>query len=350
MNPSLAHAAEATAGVAVAAALTMAAAAICQTGYLALSSAPLVALGLGIAFRTAANSDEPSLRSGLAFTQKHALRAAVVLLGLQLSTAKVFDAGWETLFVDLFMVASTLGVAWLAARALGIGGELATLVGVGAAICGQSAVAATQAALAAKPENTTIAIGTVVAAGLVSVAMYPALFALSEQLGFQDAAMFGRFIGSTVHEVSQVVAIGTSLGADVAQAAVAAKMGRVALLLPVLFVVVALLHATSQHDKAATTPLGKPSLLAALALPVAFSAAILVNHLAPQPHEVRASLGTAALVFSAAAMAAVGASTNLATLSRAGHKPMLLAAILAAWLVIGGALVNTSLWLLIPRR
>jgi uncharacterized membrane protein YadS len=45
----------------------------------------------------------------------------------------------------------------------------------------------------------------------------------------------------------------------------------------------------------------------------------------------------------AMAMAALGLSTHLSALRSAGIKPMILGAVLFAWLVIGGALVNGAL-------
>ena len=40
------------------------------------------------------------------------------------------------------------------------------------------------------------------------------------------------------------------------------------------------------------------------------------------------------------AMAALGLATHLSSIRKAGLKPLLLAAILFAWLVVGGGLIN----------
>ena len=45
-------------------------------------------------------------------------------------------------------------------------------------------------------------------------------------------------------------------------------------------------------------------------------------------------------VLLAMAMAALGLSTHLGAIRKAGVKPLLLAAVLFGWLVIGGALIN----------
>ena len=52
---------------------------------------------------------------------------------------------------------------------------------------------------------------------------------------------------------------------------------------------------------------------------------------------VMADIDTALL---AMAMAALGLSTHLSAIRKAGFKPILLALILFVWLVVGGALIN----------
>jgi len=45
---------------------------------------------------------------------------------------------------------------------------------------------------------------------------------------------FGTFIGSTVHDVGQVIAISNAVAASASDSAMIAKMGKVAMLLPFL--------------------------------------------------------------------------------------------------------------------
>jgi uncharacterized membrane protein YadS len=42
-------------------------------------------------------------------------------------------------------------------------------------------------------------------------------------------------------------------------------------------------------------------------------------------------------------MAALGLTTHLSAIRRAGLKPLLLAALLFAWLIVGGALINRGI-------
>jgi uncharacterized membrane protein YadS len=53
-----------------------------------------------------------------------------------------------------------------------------------------------------------------------------------------------------------------------------------------------------------------------------------------------AALTTIDTVLLAMAMAALGLATHISSIRKAGIKPLLLALILFVWLVVGGALIN----------
>lgn len=67
---------------------------------------------------------------------------------------------------------------------------------------------------------------------------------------------------------------------------------------------------------------------------------VLFNSLQLLPAGVIEAVAEVDTILLAMAMAALGLSTHLGAIRRAGVKPLLLAAVLFAWLVIGGALIN----------
>src|SRR5690606_38071901 len=73
-------------------------------------------------------------------------------------------------------------------------------------------------------------VATVVVFGTIAMFVYPLLYPL---LGLSEQA-FGIYIGSTVHEVAQVVAAGAAVSDAVASTAVIEKMMRVMMLAPFL--------------------------------------------------------------------------------------------------------------------
>ena len=70
------------------------------------------------------------------------LRLAVVLLGAQVSLTQVFNVGKDSFPVMIGTLTAALLAAWVLGRVLRIDSHLTTLIGVGTAICGASAIAA----------------------------------------------------------------------------------------------------------------------------------------------------------------------------------------------------------------
>lgn len=68
-----------------------------------------------------------------------------------------------------------LGGAWVLGRALGVRGDTQTLIGVGTAICGASAIAATTAVLKPKVSQVAYALGTIFTFNVIAVLTFPAL-------------------------------------------------------------------------------------------------------------------------------------------------------------------------------
>lgn len=176
-----------------------------------------------------------SRQAGLRFSQKVLLRTGVALYGFNLSLQQIAAVGSSGLWIDALIVVSTLGLGcYIGRRWLGMEQGAALLVAAGSAICGAAAIVATVSSLRldeeARTRHTATAIATVVLFGTAAMLLYPLLFSW---LG-SDAGHFGGYVGSTVHEVAQVVAIGNALGPEAAQHAVIMKMIRVLMLVPFL--------------------------------------------------------------------------------------------------------------------
>jgi uncharacterized integral membrane protein (TIGR00698 family) len=159
---------------------------------------------------------------------------------------------------------------------------------------------------------------------------------------------FGVYAGSTIHEVAQVVAAARSVGPAAADSAVIAKMVRVMMLAPFLVMLSAWLARDHARRGPATSiqadqKAGHDTASAKLAVPwfaFGFVGVVLFNSLQLLPRQVVAITTEADTVLLAMAMAALGLATHLGAIRKAGLKPLLLAAVLFAWLVIGGALIN----------
>ncbi|WP_367846486.1 YeiH family protein [Rhodoferax sp. WC2427] len=273
---------------------------------------------------------------GVHVAKQRLLRLGVVLYGLRLTTQDMASVGLAGVLVDALVLGSTFALAcWVGTRWLGLDRNTAMLVGMGSAVCGAAAVMATGPVLRARAEQVTVAVATVVVFGTLATFVYPLLYAWNLQAQWVPGGAhgFGIYTGSTIHEVAQVVAAARAIGPEAADAAVIAKMVRVMMLAPVLLALSAWLAREGAHTPAQAAP--QP-----LAIPwfaVGFVGMVLFHSLQWLPVSVVAVGNQVDTVLLAMAMAALGLSTQLGAIRRAGVRPLLLAGLLFAWLVVGGA-------------
>jgi uncharacterized integral membrane protein (TIGR00698 family) len=273
----------------------------------------------------------PTTLPGLHFAQKTLLRVGVALYGLNLSLQQIVHVGPAAIAVDLYIVVSTVLVGWwVGHRWLRMDRETVLLASSGSAICGAAAVIAVETVLGAAPHKTSAAVGQVVLFGSIAMLVYPLLFGV---LGV-DREPFGIYVGSTVHEVAQVVAIGKTVGGITAENAVIVKMIRVMLLAPFLLV---LGRFAVRADGAASASAPPPRLPA---FAIWFIVIALVHPYLGLPEALVQALRTLDIYLLAAAMAALGLDTTIKKLRVAGREAVLLGAILFAYLIVGGGIAN----------
>ena len=304
-------------------------------------SALTLALLLGMAFghtrwhaRTGAATGP-----GVDLARQRLLRLGVVLYGLRLSLHDVGQVGSAGIAIDAAVIASTLLLAWFAGRRwFGLSSDLALLIGAGSAICGAAAVLATEPVLKARAEQVAVAVATVVVFGTLAIFVYPLLAQLDAHWAWIPGGMngFGIYIGSTVHEVAQVVAAAGAVDPAAVHTAVIAKMLRVMMLAPVLLGLAWWLQRGTGGTRI-TVPW----------FAFGFIAVVLLNSTGLLPPAWVAVLQAVDTFVLCAAMAALGVATHVRTVRAAGMRPLALASLLFCWLIVGGALLNHVLqrWL-----
>ena len=281
--------------------------------------------------------------AGVHFSKQNLLRLGVVLYGLRLTVQDIGHVGLAGVAIDALVLGSTFALAlWIGTRWLGLDRKTAMLIGAGSSICGAAAVMAAEPVVKARAEQVTVAVATVVVFGTLAIFLYPVLFELNQHLQWipGGAAGFGIYAGSTIHEVAQVVAAARSVGADAANAAVIAKMVRVMMLAPFLVMLSAWLAREERSRAIGHAASGTKGRLALPWFAFGFVGVVLFNSLQWLPSPVVAVTTEIDTALLAMAMAALGLSTHLGSIRKAGAKPLLLALILFGWLVVGGAAIN----------
>ena len=320
--------------------------AIKNNGLSALTVAIIIGLIIG---NTVYPSIAGSCASGVGFAKARLLRTGIVLYGLRLTFQDIGHVGMAGVVIDALVLSSTFLLAqWVGQKLLGMDKRTTLLVGAGASICGAAAVLATEPVAKGRAEDVAVAVATVVVFGTIGTFLYPALFHWNAEYGWINTTMqqYGVFVGSTVHEVAQVVAAGEAIGSQAADTAVIAKMVRVMMLAPFLLVLSMWL---SRSERAENQKNGVNSGAAGgskITIPwfaVGFVVMAGINSLGVLPKElvsVGVQLDNALL---AIAMAALGLTTHIRAVRAAGTKPLILASLLFVWLLLAGLALN--LWI-----
>lgn len=280
--------------------------------------------------------------AGVSFSKQNLLRLGVVLYGLRLTVQDIGHVGITGVAIDALVLGSTFTLAcFIGPRWLGLDRKTSMLIGVGSSICGAAAVMATEPVVRARAEQVTLAVATVVGFGTLAIFLYPVLFDLNQHwhlIAGGDSG-FGIYMGSTIHEVAQVVAAANSTGAQTASTAVIAKMVRVMMLAPFLIMLSAILMRGRMRLHAPVHAQQK-SRLAVPWFAFGFIGVVLFNSLRMLPTAVVGAATAVDTVLLGMAMAALGLTTHLSDIRKAGLKPLLLGLILFCWLIVGGALIN----------
>jgi uncharacterized integral membrane protein (TIGR00698 family) len=166
------------------------------------------------------------LAPGIRFSFQSVLRAAIVLLGAAFSFQQVVAIGGKAVLMIAVLMSLALIAAHLLGKLTGIPGRLATLIGVGTAVCGNSAIVAVAPVIGAKDEEVSFAVATNTLFGTAAVLLYPVIGRL---LHFSDAA-YGTWAGTAVNDTSQVVAAGFAFSEEAGRIATAVKLTRNALM------------------------------------------------------------------------------------------------------------------------
>jgi len=307
--------------------------------------APVIAILLGfvvsVVWRRSPRRDGMgALAPGLRAASTVVLQVGVVLLGARLSLVEAAAVGWRSVPIMIATLVACLLAAAVIGRALGVGGELRALIGIGTAICGASAIAAITPVLRAQGPKVAYALSTVFVFNIAAILLFPFL---GHVLGMTEPA-FAILAGTAINDTSSVVAAGTIYGPQAATEAVVVKLLRTLMLIPLSL---GLAVVVTRRRRRVAGPAGLPP--ARRLIPwflVGFVLMTAVNSAGWLSGAAQDVAGWLSGFFVTVALAAIGLATDVNTLRGTGLRPLLLGAIL--WLTVTGvALLGLALggWL-----
>jgi conserved hypothetical integral membrane protein len=306
--------------------------AIAGAGFSALTMAILLGMVVG---NTVYPKIWKSCDGGVIFAKQHLLRLGIILYGFRLTFSQIADVGLSGVAIDILTLSSTFIIAsFLGQKVFGLDKQTSWLIGAGSSICGAAAVLATEPVLKAESSKVTVAVATVVIFGTIAIFLYPAMYPFLAH--WFSPETYGIYMGSTMHEVAQVVAAGHAVSPDAENAAVIAKMLRVMMLAPFLLILAA------RVKQLAPAGSGEKSKITIPWFAILFIVVAIFNSFHLLPKAVVDMLVTLDTVLLAMAMAALGLTTHVSALKKAGAKPLLMALVLFIWLIVGGGAINLA--------
>ena len=167
-------------------------------------STAMIAILIGITLGNIFKMRESFLH-GIDFTQKYILKLGIICLGIQLKPFEFLKFGTVAIPLIIVCIISVLIVVKLLIKKLKISTRMTYLISIGSTVCGTTAIMATAPIIKANKSEVAYAIANMTVFGIVSMLIYP-YFANIYFNG--DPLLVGLFLGTAIHETSQVAAAG----------------------------------------------------------------------------------------------------------------------------------------------
>ena len=167
-------------------------------------STVLIAILLGILMGNAF-TPRPGMMIGLDFTQQYILKLGIIFLGIRLSFADFIKFGSIAIPLIIICIVGVLILVKLLIKKVPISSKMSYLIAIGTSVCGATAIVATAPVINAKKSEVAYAIANITLFGVIAMLLYPYF---AEWYFDNEALNVGLFLGTSIHETSQVAAAG----------------------------------------------------------------------------------------------------------------------------------------------
>jgi uncharacterized integral membrane protein (TIGR00698 family) len=266
------------------------------------------------------------------------LRLAIVLMGARVTLGAALHGGGAALVFLAFSMSTAAALVVTFGRWTRLPGRLTTLLAVGTAICGNSAIAATAPLIGAEEREVSFAVATITLFGTLAVLIFPLVGVV---LGLSPQE-FGVWVGSAINDTSQVLAAGAARGTTTAAVATIVKLTRNALMAPVLVLI------GLRMGKVAGSIGWRAALTKSVPLFVlAFLGVTIVNSIGLIPGTMRDLMLQASQLLIVAALVGIGLHTRISELRAIGVRPFvvgLTAAFGLALATLAAIMLSAKIW------
>ncbi len=298
-------------------------------------STVLIAILLGILMGNAF-TPRPGMMIGLDFTQQYILKLGIIFLGIRLSFSDLIKFGSVAIPLVIFCILGVLILIKFLIRKVSISSKMSYLIAIGTSVCGATAIVATAPVINAKKTEVAYAIANITLFGVIAMLIYPYF---AEWYFDNDPLEAGLFLGTSIHETSQVAAAALIYdqqfnNPETLDVATVTKLIRNTFLVVLIPLFAFLYNMGGIKDQ-------KYSILQIFPyFVIGFIGMIIIRNLGDQFFTIENNnfyiwskfiefLKILATVFLTMAMAAVGISINLSELKSMGYKPFVVGLIAA---------------------
>ncbi|WP_240376869.1 YeiH family protein [Bacillus piscicola] len=258
-----------------------------------------------------------AIRTGIAFSSKRLLRAAIILYGLKLNIDTVLSDGLGLLLRDAGVIVFAIFITVWLAKAFKADKTISLLLGVGTGVCGAAAIAAVAPIIKSKDEDTAIGVGIIALMGTVFAIGYTILRPFLPL----DAIQYGIWSGTSLHEVAHVALAGAPAGEDGLAIALLAKLGRVFLLVPLCFVFIYIMKRKNKGNEETNAKIEFPWFLVGFIV-LSLLGSYVFGHSIPVSEDVMNGVFTLTTWLLTAAMVGLGLNVSLKDLRTRAMRPL----------------------------
>jgi uncharacterized integral membrane protein (TIGR00698 family) len=271
------------------------------------------------------------------------LKAGIVLLGSRFAVGDIRKLGGISLLLVFIEIGGALLLMTALGKAFGLRPKLINLLAIGSAVCGVSAIIAAKGSIDADDEDSSFAIGAILALGAISLIVFPLI---GHSLHLSDHA-YGVWAGLAVDNTAEATAAGALFSDSAGKIAVLTKTCRNAM---IGFVVLA--YAVYWARKGQAEAIGNKAAFLWNKFPkfvlgfLVISAAVSLGAFNADQIKSLANLSRWAFLLT---FAGVGLRTNFRELSRQGLRPFavgVLGEVLIAVLTLGLVVGANRIWTL----
>jgi uncharacterized integral membrane protein (TIGR00698 family) len=298
-------------------------------------STVMIAILLGIIMGNAF-TPRAGMIIGLDFTQKYILKLGIIFLGIRLSFAEFLKFGTVAIPLIIVCIFSVLVLVKLLVKKVPISSKMSYLIAIGTSVCGATAIVATAPVINATKSEVAYAIANITLFGVISMLVYPYF---AEWYFYGEPLKAGLFLGTAIHETSQVAAAGLIYdqqfnSPETLNIATVTKLIRNTFLV----VMIPLFGLLYNRGKVKSKNYSIFSIFPYFVL--GFIGMIIIRNIGDQIFTIENNnfeiwknlinyIKSLATIFLTMAMAAVGISINLSELKKMGYKPFVVGFIAA---------------------